>query len=246
MAIRPIWHHPQLSQRVKNHHPQRGYFQTARTADWINCRMCFSLSVANESKFVANAYSLHLLYIFSTYSLASRGQAKVRRRSGEGQAKRTNTKRALDKAIFIKISFRWAAKAVSSGSWTATWEMWKGHGEWWQRWSIVIGHVETEVMVKFVNHEHKWTKNQRNTSPLVLRLFQIGWRQVGVRDCFGLRRNDLNLSCVSTLVLQSLAESCRVLQLAQLAQIASWITRSSCGRLMDSWQNADRMRREVN
>jgi hypothetical protein len=42
MAIRPIWHHPQLSQRVKNHHPQRGYFQTARTADWINCRMCFS------------------------------------------------------------------------------------------------------------------------------------------------------------------------------------------------------------
>jgi len=71
--------------------------------------MCFSLSVANESKFVANAYSLHLLYIFSGIL-----------GSGEGQAKRTNTKRALDKAIFIKISFRWAAKAVSSGSWTAT------------------------------------------------------------------------------------------------------------------------------
>ena len=63
--------------------------------------MCFSLSVANESKFVANAYSLHLLYIFSGIL-----------GSGEGQAKRTNTKRALDKAIFIKISFRWAAKVL--------------------------------------------------------------------------------------------------------------------------------------
>ena len=217
-----IWHHPQLSQRVKNHHPQRGYFQTARTADWINCRMCFSLSVANESKFVANAYSLHLLYIFSGIP-------------GSG-----DTKRALDKAIFIKISFRWAAKAVSSGSWTATWEMWKGHGECWQRWSIVIGHVETEVMVKFVNHEHKWTKNQRNTSPLVLRLFQIGWRQVGVRDCFGLRRNDLNLSCVSTLVLQSLAaRPARLLN----HQVILW---PSHGLLTECGQNADRMRREVN
>jgi hypothetical protein len=56
-----------------------------------------------------NSWQTHILYIFSTYSLASWGQAK-----------RTNMKRALDKAIFIKISFRWAAKAVSSGSWTAT------------------------------------------------------------------------------------------------------------------------------
>lgn len=170
-----------------------------------------------------NSWQTHILYIFSTYSLASWGQAK-----------RTNMKRALDKAIFIKISFRWAAKAVSSGSWTATWEMWKGHGEWWQRWSIVIGHVETEVMVKFVNHERKWTKNQRNTSPLVLRLFQIGWRRLESGTA-----SDVAETIWTCLVSRHL--SCRVLQLAQLA---SWITRSSCGRLMDSWQKADRMRTE--